>query len=636
MSWSSARVVRMASRSIEEVLNRLEGVRQSNGSWKALCPNHADTEPSLSIKEGDDGRVLLTCFGGCSFAAVVKALGLEQRDLFADRNEGGGESRPSGKRKYVNTGEAGCTLARYAEAKKLPASFLESLGVGEIPNYNGHPAVRFPYLSAEAEEVCTRFRVSLDGNPRIKTRRGDKHALYGLWKLGEARERGYLIVVEGESDAQTLWFHGFPAVGVPGASTWRSEWSGHLDGIERIYLIAEPDQGGAALWERMAASPIKERLYRVSLGDFKDASELHLDDPERALERITQALGGAVSFMDIAESEALERSRGAWEICEELANEERILDRFGEDIKRSGLAGESKAARLVYLALNSRHLDAKQLVNIVVKGPSSAGKTYTVEKVLEFYPEDAYHFLTAMSERALAYSEEPLAHRFLILAEAAGMSSEFATYLIRSLLSEGRLRYETVERTNDGLKPRIIERQGPTGLVVTTTRTRLHAENETRMLGVVVDDSREHTREILATLADEDHEAPDMGRWHAFQTWIAGTPSRVTIPYSRKLAELIPPVAVRLRRDFGSVLNLIRSHALLHRATREQDEQGRVVATVEDYAVVRSLIAELISDGAEATVPHIVRETVDVVERLIEDSGEESVNVRQVGAELDL
>jgi hypothetical protein len=84
------------------------------------------------------------------------------------------------------------------------------------------------------------------------------------------------------------------------------------------------------------------------------------------------------------------------------------------------------------------------------------------------------------------------------------------------------------------------------------------------------------------------------------------------------------------------VLNLIRSHALLHRATRERDEQGRVVAAVEDYAVVRSLIAELISDGAEATVPHIVRETVDVVERLIEDSGEESVNVRQEGAELDL
>jgi hypothetical protein len=627
----------VGERPIDSVLDRLEGVRARNGHFVAFCPSHDDRrEQSLSIKEGDDGRALLNCFGGCSFGAVVKALGLEQRDLFANRNGGGGGSRPSGKRKYVNTGEAGCTLARYTEAKKLPATFLESLGVGEIPNYNGHPAVRFPYLNAEGEEVCTRFRVSLDGNPRIKTRRGDKPTLYGLWKIEEARECGCLILVEGESDTQTLMFHGFPAIGVPGASSWRSEWSEDLDGIEKIYIIVEPDQGGERLWERLTASPIRERLYRVTLGEFKDASELHLADPERFGERITQALDGAVSFMDIAESEAQERSRGAWELCEKLANEERILDRLGEDIKRSGLAGESKAAQLIYLALNSRHLDAKQLVNIAVKGPSSAGKSFTVEKVLEFYPEDAYHFLTAMSERALAYSEEPLARRFLILAEAAGMSGEFQTYLIRSLLSEGQLRYETVEKTADGIKARIIERQGPTGLVVTTTRTRLHAENETRMLTVIVDDSREHTREILATLANEDREPPEMVRWKALQTWIAGTSCRVTIPYSRTLAELIPPVAVRLRRDFGSVLNLIRSHALLHRATRERDEQGRVVATVEDYAVVRDLIVELISEGAEATVRQIVRETVDVVERLIEDSDEDGVNIRQVGAELEL
>jgi len=106
----------------------------------------------------------------------------------------------------------------------------------------------------------------------------------------------------------------------------------------------------------------------------------------------------------------------------------------------------------------------------------------------------------------------------------------------------------------------------------------------------------------------------------------------VTVPYSRRLAELVPPVAVRLRRDFGAVLNLIRSHALLHRARREVDPQGRVVATVEDYSVVRELVSDLISEGAEATVPEIVRETVEAVERLIDDSDEDAVNVRQVGA----
>jgi hypothetical protein len=81
----------VGERPIDRVLDRLEGVRARNGHFVAFCPSHDDRrEQSLSIKEGDDGRALLNCFGGCSFGAVVKALGLEQRDLFANRNGGEG------------------------------------------------------------------------------------------------------------------------------------------------------------------------------------------------------------------------------------------------------------------------------------------------------------------------------------------------------------------------------------------------------------------------------------------------------------------------------------------------------------------------------------------------------------------
>ncbi len=59
------------------------------------------------------------------------------------------------------------------------------------------------------------------------------------------------------------------------------------------------------------------------------------------------------------------------------------------------------------------------------------------------------------------------------LYETAVMSGDFATYLIRSLLSEGYLRYETVEKTSEGLRPRPIEREGPTSLVATTTTVKL-------------------------------------------------------------------------------------------------------------------------------------------------------------------
>ena len=87
----------------------------------------------------------------------------------------------------------------------------------------------------------------------------------------------------------------------------------------------------------------------------------------------------------------------------------------------------------------------------------------------------------------------------------------------------------------------------------------------------------------------------------------------MTIPYAIELAKLIPPVAVRLRRDFSALLNLIRAHTLLHQATRDRDDQGRIVATIADYAVVRVLIVDLLSEGVEATVSPVVRETVQAV-----------------------
>ena len=78
-----------AVRPIDRTLERLEGVKAHNGYFMALCPAHDDQDSSLSVKEGDDGRVLLHCFAGCTFDEVVAAIDLEPKDLF-DREGGGG------------------------------------------------------------------------------------------------------------------------------------------------------------------------------------------------------------------------------------------------------------------------------------------------------------------------------------------------------------------------------------------------------------------------------------------------------------------------------------------------------------------------------------------------------------------
>jgi len=72
--------------SVVAVLDRLERVKQTApGRWLARCPAHEDRSPSLSIRELEDGRVLLHDFGGCDTQAVLDALGLEMQALFPER-----------------------------------------------------------------------------------------------------------------------------------------------------------------------------------------------------------------------------------------------------------------------------------------------------------------------------------------------------------------------------------------------------------------------------------------------------------------------------------------------------------------------------------------------------------------------
>jgi hypothetical protein len=70
---------------LSEVLDRLTKVRGKNGRYTASCPAHEDKSPSLALRELDDGRILLHCFGGCSTDAVLGAIGLDMTDLFPDK-----------------------------------------------------------------------------------------------------------------------------------------------------------------------------------------------------------------------------------------------------------------------------------------------------------------------------------------------------------------------------------------------------------------------------------------------------------------------------------------------------------------------------------------------------------------------
>ncbi len=69
---------------IENILAKLSKVRKSSRGYMACCPVHQDKNPSMTITETDDGKVLAHCFScGARGSDVVEAIGLPQSELFS-------------------------------------------------------------------------------------------------------------------------------------------------------------------------------------------------------------------------------------------------------------------------------------------------------------------------------------------------------------------------------------------------------------------------------------------------------------------------------------------------------------------------------------------------------------------------
>ena len=231
-----------------------------------------------------------------------------------------------------------------------------------------------------------------------------------------------------------------------------------------------------------------EQTWRV----VKDRTGLTL----RAIRQDWQQFQAETTQARDAEFESDDVPERVRKLAERLLLQPDLLDVMIEAAGRR-VVGERKTLGILELALVSRL--SSEPINVAVKGKSSSGKSLTVQRVLALHPEAAYYDLTAMSEKALVYSDVDLRHRFLVLFEAQG--GEDAAYLIRSLLTEGEIRYLTTVKEKDQLISKEIVQPGPTGLITTTTRFRGIEDNETRMWSLYVRDNLERTLDVLDAAA---------------------------------------------------------------------------------------------------------------------------------------
>jgi putative DNA primase/helicase len=236
--------------------------RKSKTDADVICPVHDDHNPSLGVDlrqtNGAGPKVVLNCRSqGCEYSEILRAVGLTDADL---------------KLQEKNAATAyGCTLEAYAASKNLPLEFLtgNDVALDDGSCYvraQGRevPAVEIPYADRDGELLANRYRIAVGGDDKFRWQKGSTTTLYGLHKLEEAHDAGYVLLVEGESCCHTAWYRGLPAVGVPGVDSWRDAWALHLDGIPKIFVVVEPDEAGETLWRSLVScKTLDGRLRRV-------------------------------------------------------------------------------------------------------------------------------------------------------------------------------------------------------------------------------------------------------------------------------------------------------------------------------------------------------------------------------------
>lgn len=251
----------------------LRNVRWSGDrQFTACCPAHRDQEPSLSVSLAIDGRVLVNCFVGCSFSSIARAASLQEKDFFP--------AEPKKKRRRKSSDLI--TLTRLAAAKKFDVSWLNSIGVYDYPHNAG--GVLIAYADENGNLVPRQRRRTAarakDGSEWTGAR-GVAPVPYGLWRLSEARERRFVVIVEGETDVWALWRHGWPALGLPGAATTGELHAEHVRELDKVYVVQEPDPAGQKFPTRVAVRlkdlAFKGEVFVLKMPEGKkDPCDLHI------------------------------------------------------------------------------------------------------------------------------------------------------------------------------------------------------------------------------------------------------------------------------------------------------------------------------------------------------------------------
>ncbi len=284
MAWDNVDLDRIVDYKAEYTAV-IEGYKITGNEMMGRCPFHHEKTGSFHV---DFKTGKWNCFGcgesGNFVGFWAKYHGVDTKEAYKAILEKYGVSRERPKqdtKEKARQDLGSYSLEQYAQDKRLPEDFLrDKCRASTGKDRDGTTYLRISYAGQDGQEITYRKRYA---RKEFRWRYGStgKIGLYGEWRLPEIQKAGWAILVEGESDTQSLWYMGLPAIGTPGASMFKTEMAEPLQGL-KLYIHKEPDTGGdtftAKVYRALKDTGFTGEVYRWRCSDLdvKDPSDLYL------------------------------------------------------------------------------------------------------------------------------------------------------------------------------------------------------------------------------------------------------------------------------------------------------------------------------------------------------------------------
>jgi hypothetical protein len=233
--------------------------------------------------------------------------------------------------------------------------------------------------------------------------------------------------------------------------------------------------------------------------------------------------------------------------------------------------------------------------NLIVTDESGAGKDFLIGSCMEVMPADVVLKRKRTSPTTLTYwhntTNDPqwTWDRKIIYLEDINNQILNCEMLKLMMSNSDPIGYCTIVVEH---KARDIGVKGKPIVIATTYKGNFDEETTRRVSSIFLDTSKEQTKRIFEKIAkDEKKKDSDCITQRLIQSAIRKLKRvDVVVPFAENLTGFMDDTKVTMRTDFAKMLDIIKFSAAIFQYQRDVDEEGRVIATKEDYEHMKKVI----------------------------------------------